>query len=213
MSSLRNALPAALALLIAACAGPGASVERGHGGPALAGLDRLERQLEALEASLQALGRRARAGDPALGLAPASPAPPGGAGADAPDAGPAEVRTIARIVPLDDSAVPAPLRAAYRGRRGYLCHVLEWDGAPELDRFVRDADPLVFLDAAGGGTWIGTFESAALSSADGTTRLVFLDVGSGPFPGTLAAFRPRNGDPDHRWRVAPGALPARPPVR
>jgi len=206
MPSLRNALPAALALLAAACAGPGASVERERGEPALAGLERLERQLDALEASLQALGRRARAGDPALGLAPAeAPVPT--------DAGPAEVRTIARIVPLDDPAVPAPLRAAYRGRRGYLCHVLEWDGAPELDRFVRDADPLVFLDAAGGGTWIGTFESAALSSADGSTRLVFLDVGSGPIPRTLSAFRPRNGDAAHRWRVAPGALPALPALR
>jgi hypothetical protein len=89
----------------------------------------------------------------------------------------------------------------FRSQPRLLCHVVEWRGYGKMLRFVRMSDPTFELQADGHPVVKATMETGGMTSSDGSTRFVMLDVGGTLDPNTSYHLRPRNENEQYRWSV------------
>ena len=92
-------------------------------------------------------------------------------------------------------------RTASGTRSTLACHVVEWRGYGKMLRFVQTSDPTFELLADGHPTVKATMETGGMTSSDGSTRFVMLDVSGTLDPNTSYHLRPRNENEQYRWSV------------
>lgn len=81
------------------------------------------------------------------------------------------------------------------------CHVVEWRGYGKMLRFVRMSDPTFELQADGHPVVKATMMGGGMTSSDGSTRFVMLNVFGNLDPNTTYHLRPRNENEKYRWSV------------
>ncbi len=82
-----------------------------------------------------------------------------------------------------------------------LCHVVEWRGYGKMLRFVKTSDPNFELQADGHPSVKATMEGGGITSSDGSTRFVMLNLSGSLDPNTSYHLRPRNEIERYRWSV------------